>query len=578
MVQRPHLPYAAALCLWATVAHAQTSCLLSEDFQAPGLPAGWSSVPGLVTDDNGGNTAPWVVGTAAAADANGYFPLPDDPVGNLAALANDDAPPCDCSMDDVSLISPVIDLTGTAHAGLHCRVYHDGRPFNTHAWVEASADGVSWTLLQEVPAVLGDWQEVLLNLDGYAGGPVQLRFRYSDGGTWASGMAVDDICVFARPANDVEIVQATIGDATISPFLPGERSLPYSHMPLEQASELVATARIRNLGHTAAAGLTLTLEVDLNGTTVYSGSTAAGGALAPLADTLWVVHTGWTADATGNVTLAWTLTTDPADEDTGNNSDTTRLVITGPGVVNNQMALDNGIPETFIDNDGAGFSTGCRFELRGGGTLVHGLAVKVGGGSQPGARMTALLTDGELNVLAAATTDTLTQADLDLCYAGGWMYLPFNQPVAIPQDRDVMGLVRYDAGFGDLQFGAGGKVPLGSALRVGSDGFSVSYPQRAPLVRLVLQDPVTGTGPSVVLPRAALAIVPNPAHSWTHVEIPEPNGADLRVVDAAGRTWTAGRHPQGWAALNLDHLPPGLYVVELVGRSGIRTGKLLVTP
>lgn len=556
-------PGAAQTCLWST------------GFEADALPPGWTGSTTTIVA-TGETTAAWTVGTAEEADVNAYFPLPDDPVGNRAALANDDAPPCDCAMGDVMLTSPEIDLTPVMHAGLRCRVYHDGRPFNTHAWVEASADGLSWDVLREVPAVLGAWQALLLDLDAYAGGTVRLRFRYADGGAWASGMAVDDVCVFSRPASDVAIIEAVTGDATISPFLAGVRSLPYTHLPLEQASELVTTVRIRNLGHAPATGLNLTLEVTGNGNSLFTMSSNGSGPLAPLADTLWVLHTGWTPTATGPLDLSWAVTTGPPDENPGDNAGAAGLMITGPGVVNSHMALDNGIPETFIDNDGAGFSTGCRFELLGDTALVHGLAVKVGGDSQPGARLTALLTDGELNVLSAATTDTLSEGDLALCFAGGWLYLPFNEPVAVPADGDVLGLVRYDAGFGDLQFAAGGRVAQGSAVRVGSDGLSVSFPLRAPLVRLVLQDPVTAIGTTQVATLPVLAMHPNPAQDLVRLDIPEPAGAGVRVLDATGRIRMAGRYAQGMATMDVGDLPPGLYTVQVTGGTGLRSGRLVV--
>ena len=565
------------LLLPSVGARAQVTCLFTEDFSAAELPGGWSMEPATVVDASGGATAPWRTGTAAEADAAGYFPLPDDPVGNRCVLANDDAAPCDCAMSGVSLITPVIDLAGSTHAGLRCRIYHDGRPANTRARVEASTDGTTWTALFECPPVLGTWQEVLLNLDAYAGGPVRIRFTYDDAGTWASGMAVDDVCVFDRPAHDVALGHAALGDATISAFVTGDRSLPISHLPLEQAAPLMASVRVRNLGYEPAQGMSLALEVQLNGTTVWNGSSDATGSLAPLTDTTWVVNTGWTPDATGDLSLQWTLTTTPADAEPTDNVASAAQVITGPGVVNNTMALDNGLPETFLDNGGEGFSAGCRFELLGGASLIHGLAVKVGDGTAPGALVTPLLADGELNVISAGSTDTLAEADVALCMAGGWHYLAFAEPVAVPDDADVVGLVRYDPGNGALRFAAGGVVPQGSAWIVGSDGFSITYPLRAPHVRLVLQEPVTGIAPARNGSTGVLTLFADPASEQLVVF---PIGTGRGVVetwDATGRLmqrneWN-GTTP---LAISTSDWSTGIYTLLYRRPDGLWLGRALV--
>ena len=565
------------LLLPAIGAHAQVTCLFTEDFSAAELPSGWSMEPATVVDANGGATAPWRTGTAAEANTAGYFPLPDDPVGDRCALANDDAAPCDCAMSGVSLITPEIDLAGSTHAGLRCRIYHDGRPANTHARIEASPDGTVWNTLFECPPVLGVWQEVLLNLDAYAGGPVRLRFTYDDAGTWASGMAVDDVCVFDRPAHDVALGHAVLGDATISAFITGDRALPYSHLPLEQAAPLLASVRVRNLGSEPAQGMSLALEAQLNGTTVWSGTSAATGSLAPLADTTWVVNTGWTPDATGDLSLQWTLTTTPSDVEPADNVASAAQVITGLGVVNNSMALDNGLPEALLDNGGEGFSAGCRFELLGGASIVHGLAVKVGDGTTPGALVTALLADGELNVLSAGAPDTLTEADVALCTAGGWHYLAFPEPVAVPADADVVGLVRYDPGNGALRFAAGGVVPQGSAWVVGSDGFSITYPLRAPHVRLLLQEAVTGIAPARSGSTGVLTLVADPA-SQRLVVLPTGTGRGVvETLDATGRfvqrsEWN-GAAP---LAISTSDWSTGIYTVMFRGLARISFGRTLV--
>ena len=79
--------------------HAQ-SCFLSADFEDGIIPAGWAnSIVSIVS--SGEPTSAWTVGTAAQANANTFFPVMDVPIGNRFVMANDDAQPCDCTMDEV---------------------------------------------------------------------------------------------------------------------------------------------------------------------------------------------------------------------------------------------------------------------------------------------------------------------------------------------------------------------------------------------------------------------------------------------------------------------------------------------
>ncbi|MBL7985469.1 MAG: choice-of-anchor J domain-containing protein, partial [Flavobacteriales bacterium] len=186
----------------SAAAYGQANCLFNETFEGESLPAGWSMAPEAVErlDANGVGTgqftAPFSVGGSAQANSAGYFPVPNLPAGNRFALANDDAPPCDCALDQVGLISPTIDLTTAVAPAVSFRYYHDGRPFNGRAWVDLSTNGSDWSTLMELAEEVGAWQYTSIDLSSYVGGSISLRFRYDDGDDWASGFALDDLCVF----------------------------------------------------------------------------------------------------------------------------------------------------------------------------------------------------------------------------------------------------------------------------------------------------------------------------------------------------------------------------------------------
>ena len=86
-------------------------CFFTADFEGEDPLQGWDLGALVERQDannvgNGEFVAAWSVGNAATANAAGYFPVPDAPVGDLFARANDAASPCNCAMDAVSLTTP----------------------------------------------------------------------------------------------------------------------------------------------------------------------------------------------------------------------------------------------------------------------------------------------------------------------------------------------------------------------------------------------------------------------------------------------------------------------------------------
>lgn len=158
--------------------------LLSEDFAGSFPPTDWA-VADAVADGN-----LW-----ARNDTIGASPgVPNHSNGTgTCASANDDA--TGTSSDwDTTLTTPAIDLSGASNVVLAFESAFDDRLGAGQAWVEASGDGSSWSTLAQWTDDRGPLRE-LVELDDYVGGPVYLRWRYSDdagaGGWWD----VDDVCV-----------------------------------------------------------------------------------------------------------------------------------------------------------------------------------------------------------------------------------------------------------------------------------------------------------------------------------------------------------------------------------------------
>lgn len=568
------------------LAHAQSRaiCVYSEAFQGGSVPSDWIGLPAQVErldgDGNGTGafTAPWQVGNAAQANAAGYFPVPDEPQGNAFVMANDDAAPCDCAMDDVSLFSPFYDLSGTIAPSVSYRVYHDGRPFNGQARVDASTNGVDWETIDDIPEVLGAWQQRVVDLGGFSSGSVQLRFRYDDGGNWASGIAVDDVCVFARLQDDIALTGAWLGDVTESVFNTSSRSLGYSRMPLEQQEPLRLSARIRNNGLAMATAVRVDASITTDaGTQVYTSTVCE--TLDPLQDTLVSWDTGFLAGGAGTVTIALVAAAFNPDEETSDNAAALAYTVTSTAEGNNTLALDNDLASTACGTD-SGFSAGCRYEMLGNTSTVHGISVRFAEGTTTGSRVHALLMDASFNLLSSSASHTVTEEDLGLSFSGGSVYLPLDSTVTINEPQDVIALVRCLPDSGSLRVACGGAVPQGSVFVIDAQSFLITYPGTAPIVRIHLMDAVTGLSDDHTGYPTGLSLSPNPAHDRTTVRLPATALAPvlLEVIDAHGRRIHVQAVASGTSAIALDTggWLTGMYLVRIAGPGFAHSARMIV--
>jgi hypothetical protein len=576
---RTLLPLLAIACLpFATWAQERADeCFFGADFEDGTIPGGWEVGPLVEVQDAAGNgldsfVVAWTVGNAAAANAGGFFPVPDVPIGNQFAMANDDAPPCNCDMGNVALTTPPIDLTGRSGVALECRVFHEQILGGGPAVVEANIGGSNWITMATVPVQAGDWQHLFLNLTAFDGQPaLRLRFRWSDNGTWAAGFAVDDICLRERNTHDLAVVQAYTHDATADPFTTGDQSLKYSYLPLEQAGPFTVSAELMNRGLATLDGVTLSATITLNG--VVQGTWTSGPAwqLLPGQRLIAPVTTGWTPDAVGQVEVTVNASSSVEDDDPVDNSGTASMRISGPGWENGYSAMaadaleiqgEVGGPQAFIAAN--------RVELINAGSVPAGISAVLSGASQEGEAVRAILFDGNLAFVDTSTRHILTGEDIFLAGQGEPLYLPLSAPPTLPAGDYFVGFQHLD-GNGQVLVSTSGTGPIGRALFMSGLNFEVTYLRATPMVRLHLSDYGVGLEDLAGSKENALHIFPVPMADQGRVRFTLEQAAPvhLQVLDLSGRvalerglgTLGAGIHEQ---VLDVGRLAPGSYVVRVV--------------
>ncbi len=578
-----HLHSASAtllLVLTCGTLHAQGGtkvqpCFFSEDF-SNGMPAGWDIGPDVErqtgTGIGLGEFVPaWTVGNSAEANANGFFPVPDVPANERFVMANDDAAPCNCAMADVALTAPAIDLSGRTNVALQCRVFNEGTLGAGNATIEASTDGNTWTTLMTIDAVIGTWQDLFTDLSAYDGTPaLRLRFHWSDGGGWAGGFAVDDVCLRERHVTDLAVVRAYTHDASASAFQPGDQGLRYSRIPLEQIAPMTVSARIRNLG-TSVMGGTLTAEFLLNGTMVHTSAAQDLGALAIGRDTLIVIATNWTPDNTGSVEVRFVVAPASTDDDPADNTASASLRITGEGWDGDyfNMAADEGDPQGQVGGNDP-FITAVRLETIAGST-AHGITAGITALSTAGSVVRAILFDANLAMVDTSVRHILTQADLDSAALGQLLYLPFAHTPVLGEGDHFVGIqLLLDDVDGPVHVSTSGHRPAGADILMTGTTFDVTHLSATPMVRLHLGGYGVGM-PERIAPDDQVLLfhpVPTTGPLQCQMVVRTAGKAQGRVLDMSGREvrrMDLGTLIHGPQRLTLDigDMPVGAYLIEL---------------
>ncbi len=577
-----------------TVVHGQAKaqpCFFGADFDDGVLPSGWDIGP-LVerrTPEGiglGEFVPAWTVGDAEQANAGGFFPVPNVPAGNRFAMANDDAPPCNCDMQEVSLTTPPIDLSGRSGTALECRVFHEQTLGGGPAYVEASMDGNNWITMALVPVQSGAWRSLVVNLSAFDGqSSVRLRFRWSDNGQWASGFAVDDICLRERLAYDLSVVRTHTHDPSASPFTVNDQSLRYRLLPLEQAGPMTVAVEVINRGMQPMPGVNATAIINQGGVDHGPFAGVAIPLLVPGESAILPISTGWTPTSTGTVTVSITVAGDVADMDPSDNGGSADLRITGPGWEDGYgaMARDEDMPDGLVGGEEV-FISGNRVELVNAGSTISGISAVLGVATAEGTIIRAILMDVNMALVDTSVRHVITLEDLDRIQVGEARFLPMAHPAPLPAGDYFVGMQRLnDENDGTVHVLVSGIGPVGGSILMEGETFLLSYPLFTPMVRAHFNDYGVGVNEALSTIPAGPHVFPVPMRDqgWMTFEMEKPAMVAYRIIDTQGRTISTvdlGKLPSGpqRIAMDVSSLAPGTYLLSLTQDKWVNTRVFVV--
>lgn len=569
--------------------------ILDQDFDDAtlgGLPADWSSNEVEQLDGDGVGTGEFtdafVVHDAQTANNGGYWPVPilGSNAGNKFAGANDDGPPCDCDNSFSWLQTPEMDFTEAENVALTFDIFHDQGFGGGDAEVEVSLDGgTSWTPVSgPLPVDESLWQSVVQPLYDFSGeSSVTVRFTWTDNSTWASGFAVDNVCVGALSDYNQTANKAVFGDWSLEGLEPG--LYPFSMIPQTQVSPLSVTSVIANNGFNDNTNIGFEVDLFKDGTLEVDGEASPTVDLESLTqDTLSVSEFYTPPMEPGMITAEITAV---GDNDDGNPNDD--MASASLEITEHIYARDADGAQAFVDPQTGSYFFGNLFDIH---AQQDAIAVRyaIGAGSEEGAVVQGRIFEFEgldneglpmVNFVAETNEYIVQSDDLNGVGENNFTVIPFVSPVTL--DANTTYLVGVQT-FGVVRTPVSGtNVWVASWLEDPDGGWGTTL--SIPMVRLsfhpddaVSVNEISDNGEFELKQNA-----PNPFEETSRVSysLHAPAKVTFEIYDITGKlvlSKEVGQQGAGEYDININgsELEAGMYQYTLIANGKRITKKMLV--
>ncbi len=497
-----------------------TNTVLKEDFQdvnVPSIPAGWTSIS---------PEGDFKTGDADDANAGGYFPVPDIP-GNIFAMANDDL--CNCDMSKIRLISPAFDLSGLSNMVLRFNAYHDKNWGGGDATAQISTDGGStWNTLKVLNSST-DWQYYVLDLSAYTGNAnVKVKFEWSDGGTWASGFAVDNVVVDELLANDLRVEKVWTGEM--------KRDLEYTMLPLGQVGDMKVGARIKNNGHDLQTNTRAAATISRQGQVLNMDTTNSMDLDSMQRAPFWV-QTSFSPDSLGVHKVEMEALSDQAEGYSPDNVLTDSIQVTC-----HRFARDHGNYDgsswgagSYSNGDMIGFQAGNLFGLSN-DAKASGVSFLLDTATEAGVKARAILykldtVNNSFDTVTVSAPYSVQSGDISTLSNPVWTKLPFDSTLTLDSGSFYLATAGpVDSSSGKISIGASGIVDHNTSYFRKDSATSWKDVNAAPMVRLIAPDFRVGLPEDTLVcadSSLTLDAGPGDSYSWS-------TGAQTRKVQVGG--------------------------------------------
>ncbi|MCB9170992.1 MAG: T9SS type A sorting domain-containing protein [Flavobacteriales bacterium] len=534
--------------------------LWSEDF-GNGFPAGWTvqdasgicpwtwSLDGSYGYYNGNGGTMGGTAIASTTAANGFLIADNDSANN----ANFGQPSgTTYQYLDTRFTTSAIDLTGHPCVVLEFEQYF--RYNNTPTLdVKVSTDQINWTTWEVTHGVAANNASpnvdlVQLNISAVAGDQPTVYIQIG----WNARVyfwMIDDMRIVEGPQNDLTLTDAWY-DEWFFDQADDFSTLEYSIYPSSQLRPLHFKGMAYGLGCADQTNVTLNVVVtDATNNIVTTSNAQLASVTALMSDSLY--PTEWTPPAnTENYTATFTLSADSMDTNPGDN-----VQVRSFGVRPHTFGRDRDSLTNSYERGNDPYELGNWFNVVNDGDMCYGIDVAIDDATPVGTIISAMLRDGNRDLIDVTEEHEVTAADLNAPGGNTFVTLPFSVPIPLDAGSDYLALALHYGGADTLWVGTSGiSVPQTSLVHdVNADVWY--YTTNTPMVRMDL-DPSVGLNEVAERMDRVAGPYPNPASTTAAVtcELRTTDQVIVELADASGRTLSH---------MDLGRIPPGRHRIDI---------------
>ncbi|MGC6428991.1 MAG: T9SS type A sorting domain-containing protein [Flavobacteriales bacterium] len=563
------------------------------DIVAPALPSDMSTIseesnyfvpaPGAtsVQVGQGVQVSGFFTGNASDANVGGFLPVEEH---TQFAMTNDDS--CmpansapnennNCDLSFERLILPTLDFTGQAGMWLLFEYYEDGNYGGGDSKVELTTDGNNWIEIGGPLEKAEAWQTAAFDLSAYEGEEtVTIRITWSDGNSWASGFAIDDIVINPLPDYAINLIE--IEQAFPSTYF-GRTS--YQQVPLSQAS---ATAynfigALKNLGLNALDSARLHASITSEG----FSTTSFGINTLSLAQDTFFCNDVWTPTSAG------TYTADiygASDNNISTATESVTFTVSETEYARDAAGTTSDYTGGSYINDQGDEQRGNIFDIYADETL-YAIKVRIHPATSPNTRAKAILntvdpTSGDVSYLTeTGLKDVGASADVD-----GWYNFVFDTPIPVTAGEVLLPTIYSDFnGLDTLVIANNGASDIGETLLqdisgTNGDAGEWYYTSATAMVRLSFDPNVVGINE---FKAGNINIYPNPSNGSFNLDINRTESSDLELTiqNTLGQivySETLSNVSKLQKQINLSNLEAGIYTVTITDESKLSSSQKVI--
>ena len=518
-------------------------------------------------------------GTSADANAGGYWPV--DEHGQFA-MTNDDA--CrpggvtpgnnnNCDLGFETLTLPMLDFTGQFDVFLIFDYYHDKNYGGGDANVEVSNDGgVSFTDISGPLPNLEAWQQGIFSLSDYNDqDSIVIRFVWSDAGSWATGLAIDDIEINELQDNSLSMPLFNQWLAGYDGFASSYSQIPLSMIP--NSTGIIFQSYVFNNGNFAQDSIRL----HASATGFTSQSTAVN--LESLEQDTLQCSERFQPTSTGTYQLDFYLMSDSVTTATKSKS----IEITDYIYARDDNEID-AVNSLLPSGDGvSSWERGTIYDIYESNTL-YAIDVYVHNRTTANAKIQGkiyLYQDDQSFFLEETNLLSVTASD-------GWQSVKFANPVSLDAENQYLITVGGDgSALNDtLRIGSSGSVQSSYGYIVyngwvddngttATDGTTGS----TPMVRMNMNPDVPGPTSIDDNSYSAFNVYPNPNNGILNISLTNKSDKQtIEIKNIIGQTvYSQIAGNSSTATINLSDINKGIYTVSLINENGtISTKKIII--